>query len=34
VRAVIPGAELKLEVYFPAIGQAKTLLAQYVKPLY
>ncbi len=33
VRAVIPGAELKVEVYFPAIGQAKTLLAQYLKPL-
>jgi DNA helicase-2/ATP-dependent DNA helicase PcrA len=34
VRAVIPGAELKVEVYFPSIGQAKTVLAQFVKPLY
>jgi hypothetical protein len=33
VRAVMAGAEVKLEVYFPAIGQAKVVLAQYVKPL-
>jgi DNA helicase-2/ATP-dependent DNA helicase PcrA len=34
VKGVIAGAELKLEVYFPAIGQTKTLLAEYVRPLY
>ncbi len=33
VRAVMAGAEVKLEVYFPAIGQAKIVLAQYVRPL-
>jgi DNA helicase II / ATP-dependent DNA helicase PcrA len=33
VRAVIPGPEVKIEVYFPSVGQAKILLAQYLKPL-
>jgi hypothetical protein len=33
VRSVIAGAELKLEVYFPGVGAAKVLLAQYVRPL-
>ena len=33
VKAVLPGAELKLEVYFPGVGATKTLLAQYVQPL-
>ncbi|MEZ4392076.1 MAG: UvrD-helicase domain-containing protein [Polyangiales bacterium] len=33
VRGVHPGPELKLEVYFPGVGAAKVLLAQYVKPL-
>ncbi len=34
VRSVSVGAELKVEVYFPALGQAKTLLAQFVRPMY
>ena len=33
VRGVVPGAELKLEVYFPGVGATKTLLAQYVQTL-
>ncbi len=34
VKGVIHGAELKLEVYFPGVGQTKVLLAQFVQPLY
>jgi len=33
VKTVMVGPEVKLEVYFPAIGQAKVVLAQYVRPL-
>ncbi len=33
VKGVEPGAELKLTVYFPVLGQEKKLLAEYIRPV-
>lgn len=33
VKSVLPGAEIKVEVYFPAVGQTKVMLARFVEPL-